>query len=326
VFVSKTGAIRGSVAVVTVVLVAVVHFRNPSPVAIRSESSRTAKMVRNDAQKQRDRNVDSTPVNQRTANWNRELQASNDYFAFVSKAAPKALAGDGRAALLVSKALRQCLLMTRLYGNEVDPEAAFSQALATQAVYSTELAAQKEKEFHECKRFFKDDPFVDLPSRDGGYSSPRFWGDLAYQSNDPIAQTFHAAAAIGSPISPKPGSLEIAQSDLNQAISSGDPEAIFRAGLIISNGLYVDPFQGYAVSLAACDLGFNCSASNTDDILFQNCVAISTCETGAAFSDVVIKAIGSDGYAQAYARAQEIESALARGDTGALEQFAQLKH
>ena len=50
------------------------------------------------------------------------------------------------------------------------------------------------------------------------------------------------------------------------------------------------------------------------------------CPSGALFSDWVTKNIGADGYAQAYARAQQIENALAQGNTSALESFAKLKN
>lgn len=262
---------------------------------------------------------------QAAVDWNKEFRSSTDYFAFVSKAAKKAVDGDGRAAFYVSKILGPCLVMARLYGGKADPEEAFNEAMATQAFNPSWLVDKERKEFRACAGFLKGDAFADLPKRAAGYNSPRYWSDMAYQNNDPIAQTAHAASEIGSPISPNPGSIEIAQSDISHAIASGDPEAIFRAGSIISNGLYVDRIEGYALSLAACDLGYDCSANNTDDIIFANCAAAGTCQAGAVFSDVVTKAIGPDGYAQAYARAQQIEDALTRDDTSALQQFSQLK-
>ena len=92
----------------------------------------------------------------------------------------------------------------------------------------------------------------------------------------------------------------------------------------MTNGLSVDPIQGYAFSIAACDLGYDCSAGNSDDAFFAHCVALGNCQAGAVFSDVVTQAIGVEGYARAYDRAQQIERALSEGDAPALQQFAQL--
>ena len=65
--------------------------------------------------------------------------------------------------------------------------------------------------------------------------------------------------------------------------------------------------------------------STGSDLPFGECVAMGTCAPGSVFSDWVTKNIGADGYAQAYARAQQIKDALAQGDTSALQQFAKLK-
>jgi hypothetical protein len=43
-----------------------------------------------------------------------------------------------------------------------------------------------------------------------------------------------------------------------------------------------------------------------------------------AYTDVVTQGIGADGYAKVYARAQQIEDAVARGDDAALQQFVQM--
>jgi len=121
--------------------------------------------------------------------------------------------------------------------------------------------------------------------------------DLAYQNNDPIAQTVHAALAVSS-TSPNSDQIQVAQTDINNAIASGDPEALFDAGMMITNGHYIDRVEGFALSLAACDLGYDCTAANStdSDLPFGECVAMGTCAPGSVFSDWVTKNIGADGY------------------------------
>ena len=53
--------------------------------------------------------------------WAKEYSGTSDYFDFVSKAARKALDGDGRAALYISKALYRCSPIARQYAHSVDP-------------------------------------------------------------------------------------------------------------------------------------------------------------------------------------------------------------
>jgi hypothetical protein len=60
--------------------------------------------------------------------------------------------------------------------------------------------------------------------------------------------------------------------------------------------------------------------------LFNDCAALGTCAAGLNYADIINLTIGDDGYAQAYARAQQIQEAIDRRDTKTLEQFAQLKH
>jgi len=272
------------------------------------------------------------PTDRPAVDWNKEFQTSSDYFPLLAKAAKAGLEGDGRAAYYVSRKWLECAADAHQYGSAEHPEEKFNEAMSQLAYAPPELIEKQRRRFHACSGFYKlgdphgNDVFADLPNREGGYRSPKFWMDLAYQNNDPIAQTVHAALAVSS-TSPNSDQIQAAQTDINNAIASGDPEALFDAGMMITNGLYTDRVEGFALSLAACDLGHDCTAANStgDDLPFGECVAMGTCAPGSVFSDWVTKNIGADGYAQAYARAQQIKDALAQGDTSALQQFAKLK-
>jgi hypothetical protein len=263
--------------------------------------------------------------------WKKEFQTSTDYFPLIAKAAKAALQGDGRAAYYVSRKWLLCAALANQYSRVEHPEEKFNDDMSQLAHAQPEWIEAQRREFHECSGFYKfndpkgNDVFADLPSREGGYRSPQFWLDLAYQANDPLAQTVHAALALGS-ISPTPDQIQTAQADLNRAVISGDPDALFYAGMIVTNGHYVDRIDGYALSLAACDIGHDCSAANRAEPPFGDCVSEGKCPAGSVFSDWVTKNIGADGYAQAYARAQQIENALSQGNRSVLEQFTKLKN
>jgi hypothetical protein len=266
--------------------------------------------------------------------WNREFQNATDYFPLIAKAAKAGLAGDGRAAYFVSRKWLECASVVRQYSGVEHPENQFNEEMNRAAHAPPEWVDRRRKQFQRCSGFYSgnspdgNDVFADLPRKEAGdYNSPKFWMDLAYRNNDPLAQTVHASLAL-SGASANTTQVEVAQADINKAVASGDPDALFSAGMMITNGLYVDPIEGYALSLAACDLGHDCTAVNSSgsDLPFGDCVISGTCASGSVFSDWVAKNLGADGYAQAYARAQEIKEALAQGDLQMLQQFAKLKN
>jgi hypothetical protein len=261
--------------------------------------------------------------------WGKDFEASGDHFQFVSKAARSALEGDGRAAFYVAKALRTCMVNTHLYQNSPDPESAFHTTWAEQPNAPSWLVDRARKTFQSCEGFLKGDPFLDLPNRPGGYNSTSYWMELAYSDGDPLALASHAGSALAKGalvMTPdrSAASIQDAQLDINEAAMSGDPEALFQIGQIVSNGHGADSIQGFAVSLAACELGYDCSTKNSDGP-FAGCIAAATCAPGLSYADIVTKSVGPDGYATAYAQAQQLEDSIARGDMDTVLKFVKLK-
>jgi len=263
-----------------------------------------------------------------SVDWGKDFDASGEYFQFVAKAARSAVEGDGRAAFYVAKALRTCMVNTHLYQNSPDPESAFDATWAEQPNAPSWLVDKERKTFQSCEGFLKGDPFLDLPNRPGGYNSTNYWMDLAYSDGDPLALASHAGTAVAKsamvmPPDKSAASIQEAQLDINEAAMSGDPGALFQIGRIISNGHGADPIQGFAVSLAACEMGYDCTTNNSDGP-FAGCMAASMCAPGLSYADVVTKSVGPDGYATAYAQAQQLEDSLARGDMDTVLKFVKL--
>jgi hypothetical protein len=183
-------------------------------------------------------------------------------------------------------------------------------------------------DFRSCAGFIHGDAFAGLPERVGGYDSSRFWLDLAYQDNDPIAQAEHAGSEsvtmLGTSNNIDTARVQSMQTDINNAAATGDPEALARIGLLLLDSrVGADPLEGFAVIMAACDLGYDCTANN--EHLFAACVPARTCEAGEVYSDVVRKTVGENSYAQVFGIAQQLEAALSRGDTSAVQEFVRLK-
>jgi hypothetical protein len=258
------------------------------------------------------------------ANSDRIHTSVRDDFEFVAKSAKKALDGDGKAALQIGDVLGKCLPTKIQYRDKQDPQAAFESDLEGQKSPDW-IKDRMRSKFLECHGFIHGNPFAGLPDRPGGYDSMRFWNDLAYQANNPVAMAQHAAGQAGIITGTADNSkIEIAQSDINKAAASGDPEALFRVGGLLADGrVGKDPLNGFAVMIAACNLGYDCTTDN--EFAFGACAAANMCPQGEIYTDKIRETIGDADFARAYSRAQQFQDALARGDASAVQQFVQLK-
>jgi hypothetical protein len=262
-----------------------------------------------------------------TTDWVKGYSETNNYFDFVAAAAEAAFQGDNKAALYISKALYICSPIQMQYAHSTDPQSDFDAHWAART-HAPQWAVDKaRKDFQACIGFLKGDAFAGLPARAGGYNSIGYW--IEKSANDPLAQALQAGSAVAdtkyqTSSDLKEKSLDSAQQSINSAVASRDPAALFQVGRLLSDGrASSDPLQGFALSIAACNLGYDCSTNNAE--LFQGCASQGSCQPGTVYADLIKKAVGDDGYAQAYARAQQIQDAMARDDEGALQKFIQLK-
>jgi hypothetical protein len=242
------------------------------------------------------------PTEIKARDWRREFEESHDLFSLVRAAAPEGLRGNGAASLVVAKVLIVCIPIHRQFAHSQDPDADF-KSYWDGMTHAPEWVHEKAStDFNRCKGFLSGDAFAGLPTRDGGYEAIGYWNTQAVANNDPTAQALNAGALL-------PTDVESAQESINKAVRSRDPGALFQVGQLLSDGhASSDRLQGFAVALAACDLGADCSGGRN----------------GTPYSDTIKKAVGESGYAQAYARAQAFEDALSKGDAGRVQEFVKL--
>ena len=259
-----------------------------------------------------------------TADSDQTIKSVKDDFGFVANSARKALDGDGKVALEIANVLEKCMPIKYQYRDKQDPQAAFENELVGKNLPQWVIDRMRAK-FLSCSRFINADAFAGLPDRSGGYESMRFWTDMAYQENNPVALAQHAAAQSGIITGAADNSkIQAAQTDINKGAATGDPEALFRIGFLLADGrVGQDPLNGFAVMIAACNLGYDCTTNN--EFAFGACAAANACPQGEIYTDKIRNTIGDADYAKAYSRAQHLQEALARGDTSAVQQFVQLK-
>ncbi len=260
-------------------------------------------------------------------NWRLLFDHSRNYFLFVRSAATAAANGNGTAALYVSKAMSICALEIFQFGNNSNPKSAFTSWLSNQA-YMPEWVMEIQREHFElCQGFFGQNAFSGLPPpKRGSYMSSSYWLNLAEKDHNSVAELMELSATwnLGEGANSAQATA-IAQNTVLDAVSSGDPDAVFRAGMFLADGNSANEIRAFAVAIAGCNLGYDCSSDNA--LIFGECVAGSgQCPSGQTFSDVVTKAVGSSGYAKAYQMAQELQYAISSGDEATIRRFVKLRN
>ncbi|MDE2449304.1 MAG: hypothetical protein KGO22_10055 [Gammaproteobacteria bacterium] len=252
--------------------------------------------------------------------WSAEFASSADLFAFTKKAAVPAFHGDGTAALYVARALEICQLQVVLYGHASDPQGAFEAWLSEQQYMPEAEAAKSRHNFDLCRGFFGGNAFASLPPKKGNYEAFSYWLNAASSDGNPVAEVIHVGNEL--PAVGNGQNHRDAQAVLISAVSTGDPEAVFRTGYFLLNGHGGNSIDAYALTIAGCDLGYNCSANNS--FIFGDCARLGICSPGLTFQDKIAQQIGPGGYAKAYELAQQLEAAIADGDTTAISKVVYL--
>jgi hypothetical protein len=229
----------------------------------------------------------------------------------VKAALPAAQAGDGRAAYKISLVLTTCAWEL----SAPDPEARLQQYLLhpnmPQWVRDMRLS-----QLQWCIGLVKKPPFGELPA------TPEYWMAQAYAAGDPLAQEEKAADAahalmgdVQHLMSPteRAAKVQIVQDNLRAAVESGDPEVLFRAGVLMANPFLVtDTTPGNAVALAACDLGRDCTVAN------PICMQEGRCPAGQDFPMLLQQGMSPADYAKLYARSQQIVLDMRAGNYDAV--------
>ena len=256
--------------------------------------------------------------------WSNKYFRTEDYFDFVSRAARAAYDGDGRAAHYVADALTACILVSTMVRTNPDAETEYRRQFvdlpnAPQWVRDVNL-----KKFSRCEHLGKGDPFQDLPPGKGDYQSPGYWRERALSDGDSLALAQRAArelAQVADATGNRRDIIEHAQADVATSMNSADPESMFSIGSLLGNGRYTrDITRGIAIALAACDLGYDCSAANPENT-FAGCKDSGACPADADYAYFVEQGMGEKAYAQAYAQAQEFKDALVRRDQEEIRKF-----
>lgn len=254
------------------------------------------------------------------SDWKAQFTSSADYLQFVKAALPAAKAGDGRAAYYIGQAMFKCGPIIAAARRGGDPEAYVQQQLASlHPGIEQAIKDEHEAKARRCFGLAKENAVDGLPE------TLAYWQAQAAKAGDPLAQADVAAQAAAEisvdprmPEDVRAAKLKIVQDNLRAVVESGDPTALFRAGMLMANPqLTTDALRGVSVALAACDLGLDCTAANPD-MLFHDCAVSGRCPPGMEWPQELQSSMGQEGYAQLYARAQQVVTAARAHDWNAV--------
>jgi hypothetical protein len=253
----------------------------------------------------------------------RKVTSGSDPFEFIRGLARSAFNGDGRAQYLVGRELDKCEMTLQLVRKMPgDPEAVI---WGMPDSWPQTLKERTIAEYRRCARLMKEDPFAELPPRNGGYPF-QYWKQRAVQSGYPLAVTEHTLDLLVRTPADSADALKMRDEtmrDLTKATVSGDPDVALTIGL--RQSWFDDPVRtttANAWMLAACRLGADCGA-NSKVYPFWMCYEPDNpnCDKEGDVEFAVSRALSPERYADAYAQSQVIEEALRSRDPETIKQL-----
>jgi hypothetical protein len=142
----------------------------------------------------------------------------------------------------------------------------------------------------------------------------------ALQAGDPRAYAFSALYCVhGSGCDPAPGdrmvALAASQVRAGLAIRSGDPEAVYHAGLALAQpALGRSALRGAAWMLVACRRGYDCAEPTELDRSWPCPAGDGACLSTTTVEDRLQAILGAGGFARAYTLADEFGAMLESGE------------
>jgi hypothetical protein len=179
-------------------------------------------------------------------------------------------------------------------------------------------AAHVEHIYDQCAPLASAPEFRDWSTAAGGKWGVRYWRELALKFGNPATR---AEVLVEDLLRAQEGDTQQraaaqtrARAQVSEVLRSGDPEAWYRIGMRLGNSdMSRDVTVGYAVALAACDLGYDCSGNNERNDWYA-CRWQAGCTETMNLDERLKLMLSAAQYARAYAHYQEISLLLRSRD------------
>jgi len=261
--------------------------------------------------------------------WTARYQESEDYFAFAEAAGRAAVAGDVRAQYVLSQVLLECYVevgLTVAMGKGSIAENVEAR-LAAAPGYREQDRVRVRREVQRCEGFFDGHPLASL-SLPAEAQTHEYWFEKAVAAGDPQAVMDRAAKAVAQygadDAESKSALFAEVFGDVRIAVASREPAALAKVGWMYTSPTVArdSVFQGPAWLMAACQLGYDCSAPNPE--LGRACLDAGTCIAGLTLADVFQRDLGARQFAKVYAASQDIVFKVNEGDWEGLRQYLEM--
>jgi hypothetical protein len=297
----------------------------PPVTSLRVERESAVSNVPRDQEPPSGAQVGSPPnAQKRAVDWYKDEQSARDYVDLVRNASLAAESGDGGAARELTYVMLKCSLMLRSIRAGQSREAYLaSLPLAANPDY----AAHSAMLYDRCAPLATASGFEEWNDRPGGKWGVKYWRELALKNGDPAMK---AEFLVEDVMRSAQGSQEKraaaathARAEATNILRSRDGEAYFKLGMRLGNSdLAKDVSLGYALALASCDLGYDCTSNNERNGWYQ-CRWVGGCaENTDLRQQLTLMSPGV--YAKADARYQELKELLKTGSWDEIDRYVPL--
>lgn len=246
--------------------------------------------------------------------WHQLLQQADDMAVFIRHASEAAQAGDAEAAWIVFESTLTCglVLSTLEAGDD-----AIGEYLAPTGI--THQDEQRARDMQRCRTLQDDPVFADWRNPDSQALNPRYWRERALSLGSTLAKSNAVMLLLADLSNPRSGAdreatIETVRGYIKDIVRSNDARALFPLGLRLMNGdVSRDWRHGVAMSLAACDMGYDCGA-DSPGTPWGNCKYFpDSCPPDSTFRSSLQESLSAADFARVDALAEQFKEAHRRG-------------
>lgn len=259
------------------------------------------------------------------AQWYEDTHRSTDIAKAVRDAAAAAEAGDDGAARAMTYIMLRCALPLRSIRSGGTREAYIAGYGKSNSAY----AAHLQRIYDQCAPLATAAGFEGWENVPGGKWGVKYWRDLSLELGNPateaevLAEDLMQAAASGTP-EQRTKAQQKAHTFLKDILQKADGESWYVLGMRLGNSdLSSDISTGFALALAACEIGYDCSGDNERNDWYA-CRWLAGCTETIDLNEHIRAMTGPELYAKSYARSQQLVEMIQRGAWNEVEDFVKL--
>ncbi len=258
------------------------------------------------------------------AQWYEDTHHSTDIAQTVRDAAAAAEAGDDGAARAMTDIMLRCALPLRSIRSGATREAFIANYGKSNSAY----AAHLQRVYDECAPLATAAGFENWETVAGGKWGVQYWRQLSLELGNPATEAEVLAEDLMQVTSGTPEQREKAQTQaqafVKDILQKADGESWYRLGMRLGNNdLSSDISTGFALALAACEIGYDCSGDNERNDWYA-CRWQPGCTETMDLNERIKSMTSPELYAKSYGKSQQLVEMIKRGAWDEVQAFVKL--